>query len=332
MRILLATALAATILTIQTAKAQGILPELMYGVYALDDSCDVNARRMIITPTDILLADPGLDIRIHYPDQTKVTGDAVALNGNFFVSVVYDGTIKRTDNGALMSFNFPDLSFPLLEPILKSVFSGEVPTAVKASLNLENTHDSVVMTLSSDDVALSDRLGRAIGTWSFADAQIIRTLPGSSKSSVYPRCYDGKTANAQHAATISGKTGVYALEGKCTAGSEAFVIAEDGWGLAIPFGDPTIGYASSTEGNIVHGELYRAPFAPLAPNENSYMDIGVRDGAISHALAFESNGFTWTRLMGKDTVEEAGLYQKCAEVGGKSFSEIVDDIESYLNE
>ena len=331
MRAILTAAVAATAFAAQSAAAQGILPELMYGVYALDDSCDVDARRMIITPTDILLADPGLDVRIHYPDQTTVSGDSIALQGNFFVSVVYDGMIERTADGAVMSFNFPDLSFPLLEPILKSIFSGEVPTAVEASLNLQDKGDTVVMTLSADDPSLGDRLAGAIGNWTFAANEITRTTPGSTKSSVYPRCYGGNNASEQHAATMIGKTGIYAYNGQCNKGSEAFVIAQDGWGLSIPFADPTIGYASSISGETVRGELYRAPFAPLAPNENSYMDIGVRDGAVSHAMTFGGDSFSWQRNMGNDKTEDAGTYEKCGDIGSKTFSEVVSNIDAYLN-
>ena len=321
---------AVSALSLQVAQAQGILPELMYGVYALDESCSVEARRMIITPTDILMANPGLDLRIHYPDQTQITGDQIALNGNFFVSVIYDGVIQRTGDGALMSFNFPDLSFPLLEPILASVFSGDVPTSVKADLNLQDAGETVIMTLAADDPALGERLAGAIGTWTFDAAQITRTRAGVEAVSVYPRCYDGKTADVQHGDTIAGKTGVYARDGQCSPGNEAFIIANDGWGLAIPFADPTIGFASSVNGQTINGELYRAPFAPLAPNENSYMDLGVRDGALSHSLTFNGNSFTWMQNMGEAGSEEAGTFTQCSSVDQASFAEIAATIDTYL--
>ena len=310
------------------ASAQGILPELMYGVYALDNSCEIDSRRMLITPTDILIADPGLDIRIAYPDQREITGDEIALAGNFFVSVIYDGSIRRTADGAVMSFNFPDLSFPLLEPIMKSVLGDNVPSAIRADLNLVNQGDLVSMSLASDDPSLGARLTSVIGTWNFDAAQITR-VRGESQS-VYPRCFEGKTASEQHASLISDQTGVYARDGQCQAGGEAFVIAEDGWGLSIPFADPTIGFAFAAEGNDLVGELYRAPFAPLAPNENSYIDIEVRDGAPNHRLSFSGGGFEWIKTLGNGNTEAAGTYTKCSDIGGASFADVVSDIDSYL--
>lgn len=315
-----------------TALGQGILPELMYGVYGLDDSCAIDSRRMLITPTDILIADPGLDIRIAYPDQRHVSGDEVPLSGNFFVSVVYDGSLRRTADGAVMSFNFPDLSFPLLEPIMKSVLGDEVPSAIQADLVLMDQGDLVSMRLQSDDPSLGSRLTRVIGTWNF-DADQITRVRGESKST-YLRCFDGKTASQQHGSLIGGTTGsttgIYARDGQCSADGEAFVIAQDGWGLSIPFADPTIGFAFAAEGADLIGELYRAPFAPLAPNENSYIDIEVRDGTPNHRLQFSGNGFTWLKTLGSGDVQDAGTYSKCAEVGDAPFSEVVTNLGSYL--
>jgi len=329
MRATLLTTVATLIASTQLTTAQGIFPDLMYGVYALDDSCEIDSRRMLITPTDILIADPGLDIRIAYPDQRQVSGDEIALQGNFFVSVIYDGVMRRTGEGALMSFNFPDLSFPLLEPILASVLGDNVPTAVQADLNLVDQGDLVAMSLSSDDPTLGARLSRVIGVWNFDAAQITRVR--GENSSIYPRCFDGRTASAQHASLITNQTGVYAREGDCAAGGEAFIIANDGWGLSIPFADPTIGYAFAAEGDDLIGELYRAPFAPLAPNENSYIDIEVRDGAQNHRLSFAGGGFTWSQTLVSGETAEVGAYSKCSEVGDATFASVAADIDSYLN-
>ena len=311
----------ALFLTGAVAQAQSILPELMYGVYGLDDSCELEARRMIITPTDILIADPGLDIRVNYPDQRQVSGDRVALSGNFFVSVLYDGAIERTARGARMAFHFPDLSFPLLEPIMKGVLGDEVPTAIRANLDLVESGDQVVMTLQSDDPNLGARLSGAVGTWVFEATQITRTR--GDATSTYVRCFDGLGASAQHARLVAGKTGIYAPEGRCAADEDLFVIAEDGWGLSVPFADPTIGFAFAGEGADLKGELYRAPFAPLAPNENSYIDIEVRDGALHHQLSFAGQGFTWTKTLSNGQVQDAGLFTKCAEIGDARFADAI---------
>ncbi len=303
------------------AQAQSVFPELMYGVYGLDDSCDLGARRMIITPTDILVADPGLDVRVNYPDQRQVSEDSVALSGNFFVSVLYDGTIERTADGARMAFHFPDLSFPLLEPMIRGVLGGDVPTAIRATLDLVESDDQVVMTLQSDDPSLGARLSDTVGTWVFEAAQITRTR--GEAISTYARCFDGLGASAHHARLIADKTGIYAPEGRCTADEDLFVIAEDGWGLSIPFTDPTIGFAFAAQGSDLLGELYRAPFAPLAPNENSYIDIEVRDGALHHRLSFAGQGFTWTKTLSNGQIQEAGTFTKCGDIAEARFADAI---------
>lgn len=329
MRTLLLTTATALSLIAPQASAQGILPELMYGVYALDKTCEVNSRRMLVTPTDILIADPGLDIRIAYPDQRTLTSDEIGLQGNFFVSVLYDGVMRKTADGAVMSFNFPDLAFPMLEPILKGVLGDNIPSAIKADLNLVDQGALVSMSLSSDDPTLGKRLAGAVGTWNF-DAEKITRGRGDNES-VYPRCFGGNTADQQHASLVSAdQTGVYSFGGECAQGSEAFIISNDGWGLSIPFADPTIGFAFAKEGNSLTGELYRAPFAPLAPNENSYIDIEVRDGATHHQLAFSGSSFDWTKFLANGESQAAGTYTKCSDVGDKSFAEVVADIDSYL--
>ena len=318
---------------VRPALGQGILPELMYGVYALDKSCDVGSRRMLVTPSDILIADPGLDIRISYPDQRTVVGDEVTLAGNFFVSVLYEGSIRRTAEGAVMSFHFPDLSFPLLNPIIEGLLGKDSPTSMRADLNLVDQGDLVSMALRSDDLALGERLSRVIGTWNFDAAQITR-LRGENKS-VYPRCFEGRSAQDQHASLVHSSTGVYtgvyARDGQCAVGGEAFIIAEDGWGISLPFADPTIGFAFASQGAELVGELYRAPFAPLAPNENSYIDIEVRDGASSHRLSFSGDGFAWTKTLSTGDAQDVGSYSKCREVGAARFADVAANIKDYLN-
>ena len=309
---------------------QGILPPLMYGVYALDETCDAGARHMVITPTDIVITDPGLDIRISYPDQRHIWGDEIALVGNFFVSVRYDGALRRTPTGALMSFNFPDLSFPLLEPLMKRVLGEGVPTAIQADLNLVNQDQGLTMSLTSKDPNLGKRLSDLIGIWIF-DAEKITRVRGSA-SSTYPRCFDGKTAREQHASLIDTQTGVYSRDGECRKGGQAFVVAVDGWGLSIPFADPTIGFAFSRQGSELVGELYRAPFAPLAPDENSYIDIEVRDGALHHHLNFSGESLIWDKALSNGEREAVGTYGKCSSIGETPFATVMADIDAYLNE
>ena len=202
------------------------------------------------------------------------------------------------------------------------------PTAVRADLNLADQGDIVSMSLSSDDPTLGARLARVIGTWNFDAAQITRVR--GENSSVYPRCFDGRTADQQHASLISSQTGIYARDGECAAGGEAFIIAQDGWGLSIPFADPTIGFAFASEGADLIGELYRAPFAPLAPNENSYIDIEVRDGAPNHRLSFSGTSFAWTKTLSNGDTQDAGSYSKCADIGGASFAEVAANVDAYL--
>ena len=342
MRVTLLTTVLASCAMVGSAAAQGILPEMMYGVYALDDSCAVGSRRLLITPEDILIADPRLDIRVSYPDQRQVTGDEVALAGNFFVSVIYDGAIRRTADGAVMSFNFPDLSFPLLEPILKSVLGNTIPSALRADLHLVTQDNSVVMQLQSDDSNIGARIASVIGTWTFDANQITRTR--GDRTSVYLRCFEGRTAGQHHGILVSDRTGIYGRDGLCEPGGETFVIAKDGWGLTLPFGDPAIGFAFASDGGDLIGELYRAPFAPLAPHENSYIDIEVRDGAPTHRLSFNDTGsdgtgfddtgsdstsFDWTRTLSNGDLDPAGRFSKCAEVGEATFDEVVEKITLF---
>ncbi|MGB0785552.1 MAG: hypothetical protein ACPGRH_05275 [Alphaproteobacteria bacterium] len=288
---------------------QSIFPDLMYGIYALDDSCAQNSRRLIITPTDILIADPALDIRISYPDQRQNSGDQISLAGNFFVSVLYDGIIERTPSGAIMTFNFPDLSFPLLAPIMESILGEDIPSAINASINIEDRGDTVLMTLMSEDVTLAKSFSSIIGTWTFDPDQITRTR--QDKSSTYRRCFNGLKASEQHASLVDGKIGIYGFKGQCARDSELFIIAKDGWGVSLPFYDPTVGFAYYAEDNTLAGELYRAPFAPLAPNENSYIDIEVRDGAPNHQLEFIGDKFSWIKTLTDGSTLDAGNYEKC---------------------